>query len=576
MPFIELVAQRRSPTPPPGMQPPENAKNWFRIENSVEDDDSTDVYVYDSIGGWFGMYADEFIEALGEVTTSKINLRLNSPGGSVFEGIAIANAIRSHPATVTVYVDALAASIASVIALAGDRVVMMPQAQYMVHNASGACYGDATEMTKMADLLDKQSRNIAEAYAQHTGRPLAEWQDYMANETWFTAEEAVAVGLADEAMPMRPKKGEQAEDPASVAALMNRSWDLSVYAYAGREAAPDPVIKKVVPAGGFVVAAMANGLQQITNNTTPVEPSDKIVIDLGNHTLNLDELVLKAAREAVRMTLRVIEGTAVGSHSTSVKAGTWDAGANEGRLPSPVPVATVRKMYTYYDEDKSEDGGVPKAACKLPHHFVSEDGTPGAASINGVRNALARLPQTQGLSDAERKTAEAHLRAHLNAFSGDEEDHDHTHVHNHEPAPEYSVGDRVRVLAGRSHETGEEGEEMTDEGVVKEVGGTAFGILFDGEDEVHRWYTAAELEAAASSAPTTNNSSETEDAAKKSLPPFLQPDEDEEEEEEEGDDDEPDDTAKPVADEWSGLVSQLTDSPSPSADDVFHMLKEAW
>jgi ATP-dependent protease ClpP protease subunit len=249
MPFIELVAQRRAPTPPPGMQPPENAKDWFRVENSAEDSDSTDIYVYDSIGGWFGMYADEFIEAIGQVSTSKINLRLNSPGGSVFEGIAIANAIRNHPATVTVYVDSLAASIASVIALAGDRVVMMPQSQFMVHNASGACYGDATEMTKMADLLDKQSRNIAEAYAQHTGRPLAEWQQYMADETWFTAEEAVAVGLADEAMPMRPKKNEDAEEPAAVAALagvMNRSWDLSMYNHAGREAAPTPVINQAV------------------------------------------------------------------------------------------------------------------------------------------------------------------------------------------------------------------------------------------------------------------------------------------------------------------------------------------
>lgn len=244
MPFIELVAQRRSPTPPPGMQPPENAKDWFRIDNSADDEDATDVFVYDSIGGWFGMYSDEFIHALNQVTTSKINLRLNSPGGSVFEGIAIANAIRSHPATVTVYVDSLAASIASVIALAGDRVVMMPQSQFMVHNASGSCHGDATEMTKMADLLDKQSLNIAQAYAEHTGRPLAEWQQYMADETWFTAEEAVSVGLADEVMPMAPKKEEAAPASAGVdtSSLMNRTWDLSMYRFAGRDNAPVPAV----------------------------------------------------------------------------------------------------------------------------------------------------------------------------------------------------------------------------------------------------------------------------------------------------------------------------------------------
>jgi ATP-dependent Clp endopeptidase proteolytic subunit ClpP len=427
MSWIELVAQRRSPTAPPGMQPPENAKEWFRIENSAEDADTTDIYVYDSIGGWFGMYADEFIEALGQVTSKNISLRLNSPGGSVFEGIAIANAIRNHPANVTVYVDSLAASIASVIALAGNRLVMMPHSQIMIHNASGACFGDATEMTKMADLLDKQSRNIAEAYAQHTGRPLAEWQQYMADETWFTAEEAVAVGLADEAMPMKPKKGEQAEEPAcALADVMNRSWDLSMYNHAGREAAPAPVIpeKQTFATGGILTAS---ALQEMS--TVPGE----LIVKAGVSNDDILAAIREAVRQAVHDELAVIEGTACPSHSTAVKDGTWDAGANEGHLPSPVPVATVKKMYAYYDEDKVEDGNVPKSACKLPHHFVGADGSPGAASVAGVRNALARLPQTQGLSDAERSAAEAHLRKHLNAFNGgDEEDHVHEEPEGHE------------------------------------------------------------------------------------------------------------------------------------------------
>lgn len=273
-PFIELVAQRHPPKPPAGMQPPENAKDWFRIENNADDADATDVLIYSSIGGWFGMWADDFVDELKAVTTSKINVRLNSPGGSVFDGIAIANAIRSHPATVTVYVDSLAASIASVIAMSGDRLVMMPQSQIMVHNASGACYGDASEMTKMADLLDKQSRNIAEAYAQHTGRPLAEWQQYMSDETWFTAEEAVAVGLADEVVPM--KKAEPAEDE-TVDAAMKRSWDLSMYLHAGRDAAPAPKIvaqaqpKVDVVLGDRVLAAnvAAGIIDGITNSAEP-------------------------------------------------------------------------------------------------------------------------------------------------------------------------------------------------------------------------------------------------------------------------------------------------------------------
>lgn len=501
MPFIELVAQRRAPTPPAGMKPPENATDWFRMEATPGEDDSTDIYIYESIGGWFGMYADEFIYQLQQVSSSKVNLRLNSPGGSVFEGIAIANAIRSHPATVTVYVDSLAASIASVIALAGDRVVMMPQSQFMVHNASGACYGDATEMTKMADLLDKQSLNIAKAYAEHTGGSLADWQAYMDAETWFTAEEAVAAGLADEAMPMKPKQDddEPASAPASAMANMSRTWDLSMYNYAGRGKAPAPVIKSLAAAD-----AAASALK----------------VDIASP--EFQNYVREAIRNEIRAQLAVVEGTACPSHTTAVKDGTWDAGANEGRLPSPVPLATVRAMYAYYDETKVEDGAVPKSACKLPHHFVSADGSPGAASVSGVRNALARLPQTQGLTDAERTAAKAHLQKHLDAFDSDEEDH--VHDDHGDPA-------------------------------IDDASKPPFPPPDEDEDEPDDAATPDEEPDDAAPAPDED---EPDDAADADAADAVDPNE-------------PADDAT----EWSALVAGLTQPPS-SADDVFNSLKEAW
>ncbi len=295
MSWIDLVAQRR-PQPPQGVTPPENAKDWFRIENSADEPDATDVLIYSSIGGWFGMWADEFVDELKAVTTSKINLRLNSPGGSVFDGIAIANAIRSHPATVTVYVDSLAASIASVIAMSGDRLVMMPQSQIMVHNASGACYGDSTEMVKMAEMLDKQSRNIAEAYAQHTGGSLAEWQQYMADETWFTADEALAAGLADEVMPMKAPKKEAPLAPAE--AHMSKSWDLSMYRYAGREQAPAPVAaKQPFAAGGLVVAAgIANGITA-AQMTPPLADGEFVLSASAVAQMSRDDLLALIRQE---------------------------------------------------------------------------------------------------------------------------------------------------------------------------------------------------------------------------------------------------------------------------------------
>lgn len=412
MSWIELVAQRRPPTVPPGMQPPDNAADWFRIENNADSTDSTDIYVYDAIGGWYGLYTDSFIRDLKAVSTKNINLRINSPGGSVFDGVTIANALRSHPANVTVYVDGLAASIASIIALSGDRLVMMPQTSFMIHDASGSCYGNAADMEGMRDLLDKQSNNLAGAYAAAAGGTVQEWRDLMKAETWYTAEEAVAAGLADEVMPLPQKAAPEEETP--VHDRMTASWNLTAYRYAGRDHAPEPVMNlaasQTLPAVEETPAAPEQAIATKAD-------LDKITGGFGD----IDEFYA-TVRSLVREELTTLFDSVAPSHSTSVEDGTWDAGAQEKRLPSPVPLATVKKIYTYWDEEQVEDGAVPKTACKLPHHFVSDDGTPGAASVNGVRNALARLPQTKGLTDAERSAAEAHLRKHLAAFDSDEED----------------------------------------------------------------------------------------------------------------------------------------------------------
>ena len=196
MPFIDL------PDRIPGIRAQAREfRPWYRITNQAADE--AEVMLYDEVGGWLGATADDFINDLRDITAPNILLRVNSPGGSVTEGIAIANALRSHPANVTVQVDGIAASIASVIAMAGDHVRMMPNALLMVHEASGVCAGDAAEMIKMAEILDKISGNIASAYATRAGGTVDEWRQVMRNETWYTAEEAVAAGLADEVSAAR-------------------------------------------------------------------------------------------------------------------------------------------------------------------------------------------------------------------------------------------------------------------------------------------------------------------------------------------------------------------------------------
>src|SRR4051812_9711112 len=111
-------------------------KKWYRINNLVSGE--VDAMLYGEIGR-LGTTAADFVGDLKGLNASQINLHLPSPGGSVFDGIAIMNALRAHQANVTVYVDSLAASIASVIAMAGDRVVAMPASEFMIHEASGLC-----------------------------------------------------------------------------------------------------------------------------------------------------------------------------------------------------------------------------------------------------------------------------------------------------------------------------------------------------------------------------------------------------------------------------------------------------
>lgn len=182
------------------------------IENA--DGDEAKIMLYDAIG-FFGITSKDFIAALDGVSARKINLHINSPGGDVFEGLAIANAIRAHDSRVIVHVDALAASIASVIAIAGDYVRMADNAFLMIHDPYALSIGNAAEMRKMADLLDKVGGSIVGEYMKRTDESDKRIKEWMADETWFTAAEAKEHGFID------------AIDGASTAPT--DAFDLSIY-----------------------------------------------------------------------------------------------------------------------------------------------------------------------------------------------------------------------------------------------------------------------------------------------------------------------------------------------------------
>jgi ATP-dependent Clp protease protease subunit len=168
--------------------------------------DTAEILLYDEIGAnpWSGggVGAKQFTEdlkALGDVKV--LNIRINSPGGDVFEGNAIKTQLEQHPAVKNVFIDGLAASAASYIAMAGNTIEISNNAMLMIHNASGGVLGNAVDMRKMADLLEKLDGNIADMYARRTKQPVEAIRDWINAETWFTAAEAITNGFADSMMP---------------------------------------------------------------------------------------------------------------------------------------------------------------------------------------------------------------------------------------------------------------------------------------------------------------------------------------------------------------------------------------
>ena len=264
---------------------------WFEVR-SVEVDDETapegpaTVLLYDEIGGSFGTNAKSMVKQLNAITADEIHLRINSPGGSVFDALAIQNALRSHAARVTAYVDGIAASAASVVAMGADEVVMMPGAQMMIHDASAMHDGNAADMAKMVTFLDRQSDNIAGLYALKGGGDAPEWRTLMRSETWMFDHEAVSLGLADRVEPVR-KKGELAKDDEE---LLTRSFDLSGFRYEGRAAAPAPERRGVAtpdtpedsaPSDGAAATpepgeSTQEGASKIDSPDTVTEPAETI------------------------------------------------------------------------------------------------------------------------------------------------------------------------------------------------------------------------------------------------------------------------------------------------------------
>jgi ATP-dependent Clp endopeptidase proteolytic subunit ClpP len=176
-------------------------KQWFQLRDDSPGSSPVELYIYEAVYSegcdfYGGVCPKDIVSALSPYRDREIVMRVNSPGGDVFAGIAIYNFLRDFK--ITTIIDGLAASISSVIALAGRKIRMSRSAFIMVHNPSGLVIGGAEDMREFADHLDKTRDTIAGIYEREVGVPKEKAVAWMEGETWFSGEEALAAGFVDE------------------------------------------------------------------------------------------------------------------------------------------------------------------------------------------------------------------------------------------------------------------------------------------------------------------------------------------------------------------------------------------
>lgn len=348
---------------------------WWKIDNKAAATGPTLVSIYDEIG-LYGVSAADFLSEMRQIS-GDIEMHINSPGGDVFDGIAIYNQLKQAQknGTVHIVVDGLAASAASFIAQAASpgHLEMAPHSQLMIHDGFAMGIGNAADMRDLAGQLDKASDNIAAIYADRTGKPAAYWRDLMRNETWLSDHEAVSIGLADRVQGTGEEGGSD-------------GWDLSVFdrwGDGGIRMAADGKKKGAKPAKPMKGddASSDDPDQDGDDDTTPEGDTDNDYWDEdGNQIKPLPGQ--KGAKKKAKGAKKIRNADVDNSPWDASKA--WHNGAE-----SDDPEAFYRGICA----GKKAGDPSTQAGWALPYKYHPSD-PPNAA---GVRNALARLNQTQGL-----------------------------------------------------------------------------------------------------------------------------------------------------------------------------------
>ncbi len=319
-------------------------KTWYALSARAEIR-QTEISIFDEIG-YYGVSAKQFIGDLKRVPADhEIVLKIHSPGGEVFDGNAIFNALKRHPGGVTVQIEGLAASMATVISLAGAPVKMAANGFYMIHNPWGVAMGDADEMRDQAALLEKIREGMIAAYAAKSGQELEQIAAWMDAETWFTAAEAQAAGFVDEVT-----------DSLALAASANKFSRLGKF----RNAPSDLTARSV-------------------DMDQEVKPSE-------------EEVVIAPADEAIVEPAAAEEAPVAITEDAVIESEATEEEVQEEEAPAPaVPVASVPHADAIFAKYNAVLARAEKAESDL---------TAVKAELDAERSALASLERSLGLAAA--------------------------------------------------------------------------------------------------------------------------------------------------------------------------------
>jgi len=321
------------------------AKNWYAFKNTPDEDGEVELSLYDEIGS-FGIGAKEFIAELKEYKDQHIHLRINSPGGEIVEGSAIYNALTRHKGGLTVHIDALAASMASVIAMSGDPVYMAENALLMIHNPWTLAAGEAKDLRKQADLLDTMKSNLIRAYQKKSGMEEKAIAKLMDEETWLDAVEAVALGFVDAIEDGIPAAASAKEMRARFDNFAKAKMENTVISEAAEVSAPvaDPVVEET-PVATEAVESVTDA--PVVEEAEVVAVEEAPVAEEAQAAVTADSLVAKISDMAAKLSQVEARATAAEAELSKVK----EAFA---ALEKGAGVAAASVVPTVAAEDKSD------------------------------------------------------------------------------------------------------------------------------------------------------------------------------------------------------------------------------